>query len=133
MGIANKITREKYYMIKKMLKVPADDAKVIEMGLCGASSCRNIRNTKNYKEYCERVYKCKHPKTVKKVYVHNKKHLELRHDDFFDYKPSMAEEWEDARRSMNMLAMIFCVILAVLITGIAIAGVAWLNYIGVFK
>lgn len=133
MGSSNKITREKYYMIKKMLKVPSDDAKVIEMGLCGASSCRNIRNTKNYKEYCERVYKCNHHKDAKKARVPKKKHLELRGDEFFKSDQWIREEYEEARRSMNMLAMVFCVILAILITGIAIAVVSWLNYIGVFK
>lgn len=51
MGIHNKITEVRYYKIKAVTKVPADDKASMENYGIGASTCRKIRNTKNYAEY----------------------------------------------------------------------------------
>lgn len=112
MGSHNKITEEKYRKIKRLLKTPADDKKAIEKGLCGQTTCRIVRRTKNYREYLHETRKCRHPRKV--VTVIKKKQFELKPSDL-----KLRESYEDARHSMNVLAMIFCVILAILLGSLA--------------
>lgn len=117
MGTHNRITKEKYYRIKKMLKVPADDKKVIAKGLCGKTTCGLIRNTKDYYEYVHETRKCHHhPK--KKVVAPKKKQVELKPSDF-----ELRETYEEARRSMKMLAMVLGTALIILIIGLLVAAV----------
>lgn len=63
MGVHNRISEDKYYQIKAVTKVPADDAATMKKFGVGASTCRTVRNTADYQEYCERVFRYHgHPK-----------------------------------------------------------------------
>lgn len=114
MGAHNRITKEKYYRIKKMLKVPADDKKVIAKGLCGKTTCRLIRKTKDYYEYVHETRKCHHhPK--KKAVVPKKKQVELKHSEL--------RACRDDKHTMKMLAMVLGTALIILIIGLLVAAV----------
>lgn len=118
MGSHNRITKEKYYKIKAILQKPADDKKAIARGLCGRTTCRLIRKSKDYYEYVRITRKCHHrPKKV--VVVPKKKQVELKPSDL-----KLREDYEEARRSMNMLAMLFLAILAILLAGLVWAVIA---------
>lgn len=72
MGVHNRISENKYNAMKRVTKVPADDANTMRAFGVGASTCRNVRNTANYQEYCERVFRYHghpHGKTVKPRYI----------------------------------------------------------------
>lgn len=51
MGIANRITEERYNQAKAELKSPKDDKRVMRKYGFGATTAMNIRNTDNFYEY----------------------------------------------------------------------------------
>ena len=55
MGIHNKITRDKYYEMKALLKSPKDDEKVIRQFRISQTTVRFIRNSPSYEFYADWV------------------------------------------------------------------------------